>query len=82
MPAENDEGQVDFDARYLPLSHKILKVPGMIKSMQEYDPERPVVFIYALREDAEFRDARSLVEGFADRLSPKELYEAKKKSIH
>ena len=75
---ENDEAQVDFDARYLPLSHKILKVPGMIKSMQEYDPERQVVFIFALREDAEFRDARSFVGGPSDRLSPKELYEAKK----
>ena len=80
-PVENDEAQVDFDARYLPLNHNILKVPGMIKSMQEYDPEHQVVVIIALRQDTEFRNARSFVGGPSDRLSPKELYEAKK-SIH
>jgi len=78
VPVEDDEAQVDFDARYLPLKHNILKVPGMIKSMQEYDPERQVVFIFAVREDTEFKDARSFVEGPPDRLSPKESYEAKK----
>lgn len=78
VPLEDDEAHVDFDARYIPLKHEILNVPGMIKSMQEYDPERQVVFIFALRQDEEFRGARSFVEGPSDRLSPKELYEAKK----
>jgi hypothetical protein len=78
VPFENDDPQVDFDARYLPLNHNILKVPGMIKSLQEYDPERQVVFIFARSQDTEFKDARSFVEGPADRLSPKESYEAKK----
>ena len=78
VSVDDDETQVDFGARYVPLNRNILKVPGMIKSMQEYDPERQVVFIFALRQDTEFSDARSLVEGPADRLSPKESYEAKK----
>ena len=78
VPVEDNEAQIDFDARYIPLSRNILKVPGMIKSMQEYDPESQVVFIFALRQDTEFRDARSLVGGPSDRLSPKESYEAKK----
>jgi hypothetical protein len=78
VPVENNEAQVDFDARYIPLSRNILKVPAMIKSIQEYDPEHQVVFIFALRQDTEFKDARSLVEGPSDRLSPKESYEAKK----
>jgi hypothetical protein len=78
VPVENNEPQVDFGARYIPLNHNILKVPGMIKSMREYDPEHQVVFIFALRQDTEFRDARSFVGGPSDRLSPKELYEAKK----
>ena len=75
---ENNEAQIDFDARYIPLNRNILKVPGMIKSMQEYDPENQVVFIFALRQDTEFRDARSFIGGSSDRLSPRESYEAKK----
>ena len=78
VPVEDSEAQVHFDARYIPLSRNILKVPGMIKSIQEYDPERQVVIIFAPRQDTEFRDARSFVEGPSDRLSPKESYEAKK----
>lgn len=78
VPVEDNEAQVDFDARYIPLGRNILKVPGMIKSIQEYDPERQVVFIFALGQDTEFSDARSFVEGPSDRLSPRESYEAKK----